>query len=172
MPTPQKEAIVKKMTEKFSSARSIFLADFTGVDVNTITQLRKEFRQARVEYRIVKNSLAKLSFKDAGIEGLDHYLSGVNSYAISYDDPTQPIKVLEKFQKDLDGKFPVKAAYFEGQVVDAQRVSGLSRLPSKQELLGQFVGMIQSPMAKLAAMLRGSLSNLASVLKALEESKK
>ena len=171
MPTPQKEAIVKEMTDKFSSATSIFLADFTGMDVNTVVELRKQFYAAQVEYRIVKNTLAKRSLADAGIEGLDTYLTGVNGYVISYDDPTQPIKVIEKFKKELDGKFNVKAAYFEGKIVESDKVAAISKLPSKQELLGQLVGMLQSPMSKFAATLRGGMSSFVGVLSALEKSK-
>ncbi len=171
MPTPQKEAIVQEMSDKFSRASSFVLTDFTGVDVNTLTEIRKKFFEEKVEYRVVKNTLAKRSFEKSGIEGLDGYLKGVNAYAISYDDPTQPIKILEKFQKELNGKMPIKAAYFEGQVVDSDRVAALSKLPSKDELIGQFAGMILSPMAKLAATLNANMQNVVGVLMALKDKK-
>ena len=172
MPTPQKEAIVQEMSKKFADASSIFLADFTGVDVNTINEIRQGFFDAKVEYRVVKNTLAKRSFEKAGIEGMTEFLSGVNAYAISYDDPTQPMKVVEKFQKDLDGKFQIKGAYFEGQIVPREKVEALAKLPSKNELLGQFVTMIQSPMQKLVSTLNAPMQNVAGVLKSLEEAKK
>lgn len=171
MPTPQKEAIVQEMTEKFSSANSIILADFSGVDVNTINQLRKNFREANVEYRVVKNTLAKLSLEKAGIEGFSEMLTGVNGYAISFDDPTTPIKVLEKMKKDLAGKFPVKSAYFEGQVIPQEKVADLAKLPSKTELLSMLVGMLQSPMTKFAATIQAPLQNLSGALKALADKK-
>ncbi len=172
MPTPQKEAVVAEMTKKFADAKSIFMADFTGIDVNLINEVRKGFYDADVEYRVVKNTLALRSMKEAGIEGLEEYLTGVNAYAISYDDPTQPIKVLEKFKKELEGKLSVKAALFEGEVVGSDRVADLAKLPSKTELLGQFVGMINSPMTKLAGTLSGAMSQFVGVLKSLEETKK
>ncbi|RMI20788.1 MAG: 50S ribosomal protein L10 [Calditrichaeota bacterium] len=172
MPTPQKEAIVKEMTEKFSRANSVFLADFTGIDVNTINQLRRQFREARVEYRVLKNTLAKLSLHNAGITQLDEYLTGVNGYVISYDDPTLPVKVVEKLKKDLNDKFKLKAAYFEGQLVGTDQVASLAKLPSKQELLGQLCSMLQSPMTKLAGTLNAAMQNLVGALKALEEAKK
>ncbi|RMF58228.1 MAG: 50S ribosomal protein L10 [Calditrichaeota bacterium] len=172
MPTPQKEAIVEEMTRKFSEASSVFLADFTGVDVNTITEIRKKFHEVNVEYRVVKNTLARRSFEKAGITGMLDYLTGVNSYAISYEDPTQPIKVIEKFKKDLNDKFKIKAALFEGELVPPEKVDALAKLPSKQELLGQFVGMLQSPMTKLAGTLNAAMSQLVGVLKALEDAKK
>ena len=171
MPTPQKEQIVKEMTDKFSQAQSIILADFTGIDVNTLTALRKRFREANVEYRVVKNTLARLSVRHAGIEGLEEYLVGVNSYAISYDDPTKPIKVVEELKKELDDKFKIKAAYFEGRVIGPDRVAELATLPSREELLAQFVGLLNSPMSKLVATLQGAMVKFVGVLKALEESK-
>ncbi len=169
MPTPQKEAIVQEMAEKFSSASSIILADFSGVDVNTINQLRKNFREAKVEYRVVKNTLARLSLEKAGIEGLADLLTGVNGYVMSFDDPTTPIKVLEKMKKELAGRFPVKTAYFEGEVIPQEKVAELAKLPSKPELLGILLGMLQSPMSKFAATIQAPMQNLVGVLKALSD---
>lgn len=171
MPTPQKEAVVQEMTEKFSSASSIFVTDFTGVDVNSVSELRRSFREANVEYRVVKNTLARMSLDKAGISGMQEKLVGVNSYAISYEDPTAPIKVLEKFKKDTKIEIPIKLAYFEGDIVDSDNVAALAKLPSKDELLGQFVGMIQSPLTKFAGALNNSMQKVAGVLKSLEESK-
>jgi len=173
MPTPEKEQIVKEMTEKFSRAQCIVLADFTGIDVNTITELRKKFKEANVEYKVVKNTLARLSVRNAKIDGLEEYLYGVNSYCLSYDDPTKPFKVIEQLRKDLlQDKFTVKAALFEGQIVGPDRVSELAKLPSRDELLGKLVGMLQSPMVRLVNTLQGSMVKLVQVLKALEENKK
>lgn len=171
MPTPQKEAVIQEMSEKFSNASSIFVADFSGVDVNTITELRRGFREAKVEYRVMKNTLARMSLKNAGIDGLNEFLVGVNSYAISYDDPTLPIKVVEKFNKDKKTEIPIKVAYFEGQLVVPEKVADLAKLPSKDELLGQLVGMLQSPMSKFVGTLNASMQNMVGVLKALEEKK-
>ncbi|HQU70773.1 MAG TPA: 50S ribosomal protein L10 [Calditrichia bacterium] len=171
MPTPQKEMIVQEMTEKFSKATSIFLADFTGIDVNTVTELRKTFFEADVEYRIVKNTLAKRSLASAGIEGLAEHLSGVNAYAISYDDPTVPIKLLKKFRKGLDGKLEVKVAYFDGQVVLKEQVEALADLPSKEELLATFAMMLNTPMTQFARATNGTMTGFVTALKALEEQK-
>ncbi|HFE64995.1 MAG TPA: 50S ribosomal protein L10, partial [Caldithrix sp.] len=111
MPTPQKEQIVQEMTDKFGKATGVYLVDFTGLDVNSATELRRKFREANVEYRVVKNTLAKRSLHNAGIDGLDEFLKGVNAYAISYDDPTIPVKVLDK-QKEVKDKLKLKAAIF------------------------------------------------------------
>jgi large subunit ribosomal protein L10 len=171
MPTPQKEKIVAEMADKFSKARSIFLADFSGIDANTINALRKKFNDEKVEYRIVKNTLAKISFENAGIDGMDSFLSGINSYAISYDDPTLPMKVVDGFKSNLEDKFVVKAAYFEGQIIGPEQITGIAKLPSREQLMAQLVGILQAPMSKLVGTLQASTSKLLMVLKALEAKK-
>jgi large subunit ribosomal protein L10 len=170
MPTPQKEQIVQEMSEKFGKASSVYLLDFTGMDVNMTNALRKNFRETEVEYRVMKNTLAKLSFGKAGIAGLDDYLKGVNAYAISYDDPTKPAKVLDK-NKEFKEKLKYKAAYFEGKVLGPDEVEALASLPTRDELLGQVVGMLQSPMTKLANVLNGTMSKFLLALKAIEQQK-
>ncbi len=171
MPTPQKEQIVQEMSDKFGKAAGIYLVDFTGMDVNTTTELRKNFKQANVEYRVLKNTLAKLSFDKAGIDGMDDFLNGVNAYAISYDDPTIPAKILDK-NKTFKEKLKYKAALFEGQVMGPEKVEAIASLPSREELLSQLVGMLKSPMTKLAGTLNAAMVNMVNVLKSLEEEKK
>lgn len=171
MPTTRKEKIVEEMTEKFGRASSIFLVDFTGMDVNLTNELRRDFRESNVEYRVLKNTMAKLSFQKAGIDGMDNFLKGVNAYAISYDDPTMPAKILEK-NKEFKEKLILKAALFEGKIVGAEQVQTISKLPSKMELLSQLVSMLNSPMSRLCGTLNASLANLICALKSLQEKKK
>ncbi len=171
MATPQKEKIVQEMTDKFSRASSIFLVDFTGMDVNSTTELRRNFRESNIEYRILKNTLAKISFQHAGIEGMEDYLKGVNAYAISYDDPTLPVKILGK-NKEFKEKLKLKAALFEGKVIGSDQVVAIAKLPSRTEMFGQLLSMFNSPMTKLAGTLNASILKLVSVLKSLEEKKR
>lgn len=171
MPTTRKEKIVEEMTDKFGRASSIFLVDFTGMDVNLTNELRRNFRESNIEYRVLKNTMARLSFQKAGIDGMDDFLKGVNAYAISYDDPTVPAKILEK-NKEFKEKLILKAALFEGKIVGAEQVQTISKLPSKMELLSQLVSMLNSPMSKLVGTLSASMSNLVNALRSLEKKKK
>jgi large subunit ribosomal protein L10 len=171
MPTPQKEQIVKEMSESFRRATSVFLVDFTGLDVNSTNELRKNLREAELEYKVVKNTLAKMSFNNAGIESLNDFLVGVNGYVISYDDPTKPGKVITK-NKDFKDRIKFKAVLFEGKVFGPEQVKDLVDLPSRENLLATFVGLIQSPMVKLAGTLNSVGGNLVNVLRALAEQKK
>ena len=171
MATPQKEKVIEEMSDKFGRASGIYLVDFTGMDVNTTNALRRNFRESDVEYRVLKNTLAKLSFEKAGIDGMNEFLIGVNGYAISYDDPTLPVKVLEK-NKEFKEKLKLKAALFEGQIIDSSKVDALAKIPSRVELLGQLAGMLNSPMSKLLFALNGVMYNLVNAVKALEEKKR
>ena len=172
MLTQQKEKIVSEMSDKFAKANSIFLADFTGIDVNTINQLRRKFQEVNVEYRILKNTLAKISFKKAGIGGFEDYLSGVNSYAISYEDPTLPIKVVDGFKKSLNGKFKMKAGYFEGEIIGPEKIEAIASLPSREQLISQVLGTLQAPISKFVGTLQANLTKFIGLLQALEEKNK
>jgi large subunit ribosomal protein L10 len=170
MATPEKEQIVQEMTDKFGRATGVYLVDFTGLDVNRTNELRKDFRESKIEYRVLKNTLAKLSFKKAGIQVMDEYLKGVNGYAISYDDPTLPAKILDK-KKEFKEHLKLKVALFEGKVVPADQVMRLAKLPSRQDLITQLARMLNSPMTKLVSTLNGVMANFVNVLKVLEEKK-
>jgi large subunit ribosomal protein L10 len=170
MPTPQKIDIVEKYTEKFKEAKSVYIADYSGIDVATVTDVRKKFRDQNVEYKVLKNRLAKISLNNAGITELDEHLKGVNTFVIGYDDPVAPAKIFEDFNKKQE-VLKLKAVLFEGKVFEAEQAKEIAKLPSREALLGQFVGMLQSPMTKLAATLSSSMQKMVGVLNALKDKK-
>jgi large subunit ribosomal protein L10 len=170
MPTAQKSAVIEKYTEKFKEAKTIYIAEFEGIDVATVTEVRKKFRDQNIEYKVLKNRLAKISLNNAGISGLDEYLTGANTFIIGYDDPVIPAKILDDFNKK-DEKLKLKTVLFEGKVLSAEKAKSISKLPSREVLLGQLVGMLNSPMTKLAATLQAPMQKLAGVLNALKNKK-
>ena len=101
MPTQKKIEQVEEYREKFKSCKSIFLADYSGINVAETTKLRRSFRAANVEYCILKNTLAKRSLKDAGIEGMDEMLVGMTAFAFSDEDAVAPIRVIKEFNKQV-----------------------------------------------------------------------
>jgi large subunit ribosomal protein L10 len=169
MPTPQKEKIVAEYSEKFSRASSVLLADFKGVDVATDTKLRRLFREHNVEYKVLKNTLAKIALNNNDIYGLDEYLNGVNGFAISYDDPTAAAKVLSKFE-DKD-KLSLRVCLFEGVVFGPDRVDDIANLPSREELLATLLSTLKAPMSNFAAVLAASMQNVVGVLEAVKDKK-
>jgi large subunit ribosomal protein L10 len=170
MPTTQKNAIVDEYTQKFKDAKCVYVAGFEGIDVATVTEVRKKFREQNIEYKVLKNRLAKLSLKNAGISGLDEYLIGANTFIIGYDDPVIPAKILEDFNKKNE-ILKIKTVLFEGKVLPSEEAKNISKLPSREALLGKLVGMLQSPMTKFAATLSAPMQNLVGVLSALKDKK-
>jgi len=174
MPTQKKIEQVAQYTQKFRNSKSIFLADFSGMNVAQTTELRRQFRKARVEYCILKNTLARRSLKNAGIEGLDTILKGMTSFAFSEHDAAAPIKVIKDFNKTLskDNKsLIIKGCVFEGKVFGAEKVDALANLPSREVLLAQLMGMLQSPMSRLLAVLQASGQKLIGVLESVKNVK-
>ncbi|NKB65500.1 MAG: 50S ribosomal protein L10 [Candidatus Latescibacteria bacterium] len=171
MPTTEKIDQVGQLVETLNSSKAVYLADFTGVDVASVTQLRSELRQASIGYQVVKNRLAKLAVAQAGMDDLDEYFTGPTAIAYSEEDPVEPAKILQKFIED-GGKLTLKSGFVDGQLVSSDQIQALASLPSREELYGKVVGGIQAPLYGFAAVLSGLLRNLVGALAALEEKKR
>lgn len=170
MPTPQKEEAVKEVAQSLTDAKSVFLADFTGLNVEEVNALRRSFKKSAVEYRVVKNTLARRSVKSAGCEELLEYLEGPTAMAFGMEDPVAPAKVIKEFSRTSD-KVKIKACLFEGVLIGRDRVSSIADLPTKEELLGQLVGVLNAPIANLASSLNGVMSKLVFALDAVRQNK-
>ena len=150
-----KKAVVESLTGKIQEASSVVFVDYKGITVEEDTKLRKELREAGVNYFVEKNTLLLRAFKNCGIEGFEEVLNGTTAIALSNDDQTAPARILGKFaEKAGDEKFNLKAGYVEGEVYDQAGVTALSKIPSKDVLLAQLVGSLQGPLQKLAATLQ------------------
>ena len=114
--------------------------------------------------------MIKLAAKDVGIDGLDEFLSGPTAIALSYNDPTGPAKVIKSFLKDFD-KPSVKGMILDGQIFLAEEFEKIANLPTREQLLSQLVGMLNSPMSKLSSTLVSPLSGLLGTLKQLNSKK-
>ena len=170
MPSNKNLKEVKSLTKKLDKANAIYFTDYLGLDVVSITKLRKEFVSNDVEFTIAKNTLIKLAAKDVGIDGLDEFLSGPTAIALSYNDPTDPAKVIKSFLKDFD-KPSVKGMILDGQVFQAEEFDKIANLPTKDQLLSQLVGMLNSPMSKFSSTLGSPISGLLGTLEQLNSKK-
>ena len=170
MPSQKNLDEVTQLTEKLDKATAVYFTDFIGLDVSSITELRSEFFEASVEFKVVKNTLLKLAVKNINIEGLDDFLVGSTAIAISYDEPTAPAKVLKKFTEDHD-KPEVKAILFDGEVLEGSEYKKFANLPTKDELLTKLVMMLNSPITMLARTLNAPMTNLVSGLNNLKNEK-
>lgn len=149
-----KKAKVAALTETIQNSISFVLVDYKGISVEDDTKLRKELREAGVNYIVEKNSMLRFAFQNMGIDAFDEVLHGTTAIALSNDDQTAPARILGKFAEAHDNFFNLKAGYVEGIAYDAAGVEKLSKIPSKEVLLAQLVGSLQGPMQKLAATLQ------------------
>jgi large subunit ribosomal protein L10 len=160
----QKEEVIAQLHQKMAKARAAILAEPKGLDVATVTELRRKCREAKVEYRIVKNTLAIRAAKGTSLEVLvEKGFTGPTALVISYDDVVAPAKILAEFAKDRE-KFAIRTAVVEGKVVDAKGIAALAKLPSLPELRSRIAGMLTQPAAKLARVLAAPGQQLARVL--------
>ena len=171
MATVEKEAKIEELKSIMTGAKALYLADFTGIDVESVTELRNKLRDADVEYQVIKNRLAIRAADEAGIAGLREHLSGPTAIVYSQEDPIAPAKILQDFADD-GGKMQIKTGYMEGEILAADEVKALAKLPSRDELLGKVVGSVQAPLYGLNAVLNGLLRGLVGALSAIEEQKK
>jgi large subunit ribosomal protein L10 len=166
----EKEKIVLELTEKMKSCKAIYLTDFTGLDVVRATELRKKLREASVEYQVVKNTLAQLAAKNAGMEMLLDYLTGPTGLAFGVKDPIIPAKILVEFAKN-DDKPAVKVGVVEGRVVDVKQVKQLALLPSREVLISQILSAMQSPLSGLVGALEGIIRKFVGTVDAIAKQK-
>jgi large subunit ribosomal protein L10 len=166
---PEKVKAVEEIKDKFGRAKSVILTDYRGLNVATISELRKKLREQGIEYKVVKNTLTAIAIRDYDYN-LDEYLVGPTAAAFSYEDPVTPAKLLADFAK-THKELEIKAGVVEGKVIDKDAVISLSKMPSREELLAQAVGSIQSPLYGIVNVLQGPLRELVYTLQALQDKK-
>jgi len=169
MATAEKEQTVGELNELIAHSKSIYLTDFQGMNVELATKMRRRLREAKVEYRVAKNTLTKLALKAHGMEGLNSYLEGPTGIAFGPDE-VSAAKVLADFAKEFE-KPALKAAYVSGQVYGPDGIKALAKLPPREVLLGQFIGALRSPMQGFASVLSGSLRQMVGVIDAIGKKK-
>lgn len=173
MRKPEKVQLVQELSDKLRKAQGFFLTDFSGLNVEQVTELRDKFRESDVEYKVVKNTLARLALKEAGIEGLDSQLVGPTAIALSYDDPATPAKIISAFRKTYKKlETPeVKVCVVENKVLSAIEAKELVNLPNRETLIAMLLGSLNAPVSGFVSVLDGVITKLVLTLKAIEEKK-
>ena len=164
----EKEQVIGELHDKMAKARAAIVAEPKGLTVAVVTDLRKKLRDAKVDYRVVKNTLAARAAKGTPVEPLAEKFVGPTAIVMSYDDVVTVAKLLADFMKDREN-FSIRTAVIEGQVTDAKGVQALAKLPGLQELRGQILGMLQAPASKLVRMIGTPGQQLARVVGARKE---
>lgn len=164
----EKEEVIGELHAKMAKARAAIVAEPKGLNVETITALRKKLRDNQVEYRVVKNTLAARAAKGTPVEVVADKFVGPTAIVMSYGDVVAPAKLLAEFMKDREN-FTIRAAVVEGKLVDAKGVAALAKLPGLNELRAQILGMITQPATKIARIVGTPAQQLARVLGARKE---
>lgn len=147
----EKQAVVAEVSAQVAQAQTIVLAEYRGIEVSDITRLRANARQSGVYFRVIKNTLARRSVQGTPFEALAEKMVGPLVYGISVD-PVAAAKVVHEFAKSNE-KLVITAGAYNGKVLDKAGVSALATVPSKEVLLAQLCGLLQSPVSGLARVL-------------------
>ncbi|MBQ6712980.1 MAG: 50S ribosomal protein L10 [Selenomonadales bacterium] len=170
--TAQKQAMVADLKDIFVNAKGVVFTAYTGITVAQDTKLRRKFREAGVEYRVIKNTMAMIAAKETEKEGLLPTFEGATAMAFSKEDAVAPAKVLADFAKEekLEA-LQVKAGLVEGSVIDAAGVKALADLPPREVLVAQVLAGMQSPIVGFVNVLQGTIRNLVYALEAVRKQK-
>lgn len=166
----EKQALVKEIAQKFENAQGVVLVDYRGLNVEEVTELRKQARDNGVEYKVYKNSMMRFAAKDAGVDGLLDVLVGPTAVAFCDSDAVKPAKIINDFAKEHKA-LEVKAGVVEGKVLDVQGVEALAKLPSREVLVAKALGGLNAPIAGFVGVLNANLSGLVRTLGAIAEQK-
>ena len=151
----EKQAVVAALTEQLKNAASGVLVDYKGITVAEDTALRVELRKNEVQYGVVKNTLTRFALNNVGLSELDDLLNGTTSLATSDSDPIAPMRVINKFAKQLgDSRFNIKGGFMDGKVLSLEEITALAELPSKDVLQAQALGMMLAPITSLAIVIK------------------
>ncbi|NMC56812.1 MAG: 50S ribosomal protein L10 [Eubacteriaceae bacterium] len=165
-----KKQTVAEISQKFKNAKSIVLVDYKGISVEKATILRNKARDANIDYKVYKNTLARIAAKESGCEGLSDYLVGSIAIAVSDADQIAPAKLLADFIKE-NKILEIKGGFVDGRVLSPKEVESLATLPSKEELVAKMLGSLKSPLYGLANVLNGNIRGLVVALNAIKEQK-
>ena len=147
-----KKAVVEALTGKIKEATSVVFVDYKGITVAQDTDLRKQFRDAGVEYSVVKNTLTRFATKENGYD-FDEVLNGTTAMASTTGDPIAPARIVCEFAKKNKIALEIKGGVVEGSVLSAQQLSGFGELPGKDALVAQVLGTFLAPISSLAFVL-------------------
>ena len=148
-----KKGVVAEITEKLQNSTAAILVDYRGLKVEELTELRKQFREAGVEYKVYKNTLMRRAAQEAGMEELVKELVGPNAVAFSYDDPVAPARIAENFAKDHK-KLELRVGVVEGTFYNEDKLKELANIPSREVLIAKLLGSLKAPVSNFAYLVQ------------------
>jgi len=166
----QKEAVVAEIREKLNASDAVIVAEYRGLTVANLATLRRQLRTSNCEFRVYKNTLARFAAREAGIEGLDELLVGPTAIAFVQGDVAAVAKSMKEYAK-TNNLLVLRGGAVAKKAITAKDVEVLADLPSREVMLSQFAGLLQSPLVKTAGLLQALPRNMAYGLKALVDQK-
>ena len=169
MTREEKQAFVAEMRDRLSRTEAIFLTDFTGLDVQAMTSLRREIKKADGEFLVVKNRLLRRAMAEIDMPDISTYLTGPTGVVFGDESVVGAARVVVDFAKENDDRPVFKVGVLETNVLEPEDIVRVSRLPSREELLSQVAGALGGPMSAFVAALSGKTQEMAGLIDALRE---
>lgn len=170
MPTAQKAKAIDEIAENLERSQLTVVANYRGLSVSQLQELRRGLRESNAEFSVAKNTLTRIAAERVGVEIPVEHLEGPTALMFAYEDVVAPAKALSDFARSTRGVLEVKVGMMEGQTLTSSDIEALASMPPREELLGKLVGMLASPMARAVGVLGGPSRSLANVLNAKAES--
>lgn len=149
----KKKQIVAEITEKLQNSASTVIVDYRDLNVAEVTELRKQLREAGVEFKVYKNTLMRRAAEEAGLADLNESLVGPSAVAFSTEDVIAPAKILNNFAKEHEA-LEIKIGVIEGKVASSEEVKAIAELPSREGLLSMLLSVLQAPMRNFALAVK------------------
>jgi len=166
MPTPRKVAMLAEIKDRMERASIAISADYRGLSVAQMTDLRRALRPANVEVKVVKNTLAAMAAEQAGRSEMSQLVTGPTALALGFGDPIAPVKALTEFIRARRLTITIHGGWLEGRVLDRAELESLATLPSREQLIANVIGKLQSPLYNFAGLLQASIRNFAGLVEA------
>ena len=170
MPTPEKQRILEDTGERIRDVRGLYLADFSGMSVQTLSLLRRTCREQNVQFRVIKNTLLRRAFHARGITQLDDFLAGPTGLVFSPVSEVSPARILSNFAKAHE-RPRIKAAVVDGRLFDEKAVATLASLPSHEVLMSQLLATFIAPLTQILAAVDATLALPAVMADVLERAR-
>jgi len=160
----EKAEIISEIKEVIEKSSALYLADYSGINVSDISNLRNQFRNEGVQYKVYKNTLFERALSESGkYEKLADHLEGMTGYIFANDNPVAPAKIIKKYF-DVSQKLALKACYIETDYYDGSKLNELATLPSKEELIASIMGSLDSPASGIVGAINAVVRDLVSVV--------
>jgi large subunit ribosomal protein L10 len=160
----QKASVIAELVTRFGETKTMFVADYRGLDMPGITELRATLREADAQFSVVKNTLAKRAVKEAGVEGIDELFAGPTAVAFVQGDAAAVAKALKEFGKKHEGLLELRGGLMDGNVVSAAEVKEIAELPSREVILAMLLSTIDAPAKQLVGAINAPARDIVTIL--------